>query len=316
MGPEPGRCGTSKEPTAMNVPPSHDPFGGSPDWTAGSSGPPPIYSQQPTPAPGPHPWNQQPRAGGAGSHLHWWIGGAVLGVVALVAVVVLLTVGGHDSTPTRPPVASSAAAVPPGVSTASPTQTSAAAPANLSGLLLPIDDINSRLKTTTTAAPGESGSAPLSIAVTPPNCTSAYAPATGDGYRGAGYSELAVRGFRGPGGAVSTSVIEAVAKFPDAAAAQDFYHRQFADWKSCKYTAVSATYSDGAGDHIKMGIPGDDGTTVIDSAFGAGGATCERTMTVKAAYVIDVRVCRSGGGAGNAGGYGLSLAHAIQRNIT
>lgn len=157
----------------MNVPPSRDPFGGSPDWTANSSGPPPIYSQQPTPAPGPHPWNQQPRAGGGGSRLHWWIGGAVLGVVALVAVVVLLTVGGHDSTPNRPPVASSAAAVPPGVSAASPTQTSAAAPANLSGLLLPIDDINSRLKITTTAAPGESGSAPLSITFTPPNCTSA-----------------------------------------------------------------------------------------------------------------------------------------------
>jgi hypothetical protein len=314
MRPEPGRIRASKEPTAMTVPPSHDPFGGSPDWTAGSSAPPPIYSRQPTPVPGPHPWNPQPRPVGA-SHLHWWIGGGVLGVVALVAVVVLL-IGGHDSTPTRPPVASSAAAVPPGVSTASPTQTSAAAPAYLSGLLLPIDEINSRLKTTTTAAPGESGSAPLGIAVTPPNCASAYAPATGDGYRGAGYSELAVQGFRGPGNAVSTSVIEAVAKFPDAAAAQAFYQRQFADWKSCKYTAVSATYSDGASDHTKTGVPGDDGTTVLDSAFGAGGATCERAMTVKSAYVVDVRVCRGGGGAGNAGGYGVSLAHAIGRNIT
>lgn len=300
------------------LPPSHDPFGAAPNWTGGTSGQPPIYSQQTPPTQWQPGLSQQPRPASPRGHLHWWIGGTVLAVVALVAVVVLVTVGGTDHTPARPPVATSAAPVPSRATTAPPTSTSAPAAASPGGLLLPEQDITSRMKTTMTTAGGESGSAPLNIAITPSNCSSAYAPATADGYRGAGYSELAVKGFRGPDGAASTSVVEAAAKFPDAAAAQTFYHAQFGNWASCKYTAASATYADGSSDHLKIAVPGDDGSTAIDSAFALGGrgsAGCERAMTVKAAYVIDVRVCRGATG-GNAGGYGSSIAHAIARNIS
>src|SRR5690625_1966480 len=75
----------------------------------------------------------------------------------------------------------------------------------------------------------EHAAAPLSVSVTPSECTGNVIPATTATYAGVDYTDMAAQGFRGPGNSVSTSVIEAVVRFPDAAAAKRFLNDQYAE---------------------------------------------------------------------------------------
>ncbi|OHV04964.1 sensor domain-containing protein [Mycobacterium talmoniae] len=231
-----------------------------------------------------------------------------------------------DTTPAGPSTSVNASAAPSSRQSTSsaPTSSSKAAGTSLSGLLLTPDEINSRMKTTMTVSNNESGSAPLAnLTVTPSNCASAYAPATTTAYDGSGFTGIAVQGFRGPGNTVATSVIQAAAKFPDAAAAQAFLDQQFTAWGGCKFTQVTADYGDGTTAHRKFTAPGKspgkDGDTLVLTGLESsapGAPSCDRAMTIKSDVVVDVVVCKDGSDGQNAGGYGTGLAHAIQRNIS
>ncbi|WP_085109671.1 sensor domain-containing protein [Mycolicibacillus trivialis] len=330
-----------------HLPPQHGfPPGGDPRRRPGV--PPGPYRQPPPYGPPPQQYGYPPHPGYQPPGQPWpsgppplgGPGGAppsnsrqllMVGAGLLVALLVLMFVvvgvtrddsGSDDTATTASP--SSAEAAPPSSDAASPTSstTSASSPSagDLAGLLESPAQINDRMKTTMTPAPGESGSEPLTkVTVTPSECTGNFIPATAAVYAGSGFTAMAVQGFRGPGDKVSTSVIEAAVRFPDAAAAKRFFNDRYADMSDCTYKPVTAAYGDGASYDGKTtavgkssGSEGDLINTIIFRNPMEGTIGCDRALGVNADVIVDVLVCSDG----NSGGYGTGLARAIMRKVS
>jgi serine/threonine-protein kinase len=252
----------------------------------------------------------------------WWAVGGTAALATSVAVIATMMSGvGQRSDSAKPlPVASSATGAVQPLATHVPMspplapEPSPVDPDALGGLLLTQGDVSSTLQTQMTVANDESGSAPLAnLTVKPRFCASAYAPATTAAYANSGFTGMAVEGLRGPDSTLFPSVLQAVATFPDEDAAKAFLSTQERIWGTCKLTVLTVDYGNGTTDKTTFGETGRDGDTINGNMSAASGSTagCERAMTTKATVVIDVRVCQQ-----SPDGYALSIAHAIQRNVT
>lgn len=308
-------------------------------WSHGAPPPPGPYGRPPAgppPQPGypPYPGYPQAPLPPPPKNKRIWVWVAVGAVSALLMATVLIVLArgdrsGSDSTAAGPSTTVSAppadTAGPDAGPSSSPVSTSAGSPpesgnSTLAGYLQTREQLEERMKGPLTPSTGESGTAPLAVTVTPPECTGNVTPATATIYSGIDYTDMVVQGFRGPGNSVTTNVIEAVVRFPDAAAAKRFLNDQYADMSSCVYKAVTVTYPDGAtfdGKTTAVGKNTDTegdllNTIVFPNPLPADtGKGCDRALGRHDAVIVDVAVCRDAG----SGGYGTGLARAILRAI-
>ncbi|MGB3521093.1 MAG: sensor domain-containing protein [Mycobacterium sp.] len=187
--------------------------------------------------------------------------------------------------------------------------------ADLADVLVPADEVSERMDTTMQVISSESGTQPLSTpTTTPANCTAVYAPGSAAAYDGSGYTDFVVQTLRQPGGEVNPNVVQAVAEFPDAKAAQTYLNDQAATWKSCKGTPLTADYANGLTSDLKAGVVTAGGLELFATLFAnpmKGTAGCERVLQAKGNYVVDVRLCTDD----NPGGKGRSLRSQIVRNL-
>lgn len=186
---------------------------------------------------------------------------------------------------------------------------------DLADALVPADEVSERMGTTVQVVSSESGTHPMSNPTTnPANCTVVYAPGSAAGYDGSGYTDIVVQSLRPAGGEVGTSVIEAIAEFPDTKAAQTYLNGQAATWKNCKGTPIIAEYSNGMTADLKAGVVTAGGLELFAMLFTnpmKGSAGCERVLQAKNNYVVDVLLCSDD----NPGGKGRSLRSQIVRNL-
>ncbi|OBH19378.1 sensor domain-containing protein [Mycolicibacter terrae] len=187
--------------------------------------------------------------------------------------------------------------------------------ADLATVLLSADDISERMDTPMQVISSESGTRPLTTpTTTPANCASVYAPGSAAGYDGSGYTDIVVQTLRQPGGEVSPNVVQAVAEFADAKAAQTYLNEQAGIWKNCKGTPFTAEYTNGMTADLKAGVVTAGGLELVATLFTnpmKGSAGCERVLQAKNNYVVDVRLCNDT----NPGGKGRSLRSQIVRNL-
>ncbi|WP_232538303.1 sensor domain-containing protein [Mycobacterium intracellulare] len=152
--------------------------------------------------------------------------------------------------------------------------------------------------------------------IDPAKCASAVAPALEATYTGSGYTGVAVQGLMEPSPG-RHKVIQAVAVFPDEAAAQQFRAQQLSAWQGCRLTDVTVSFPGGQpADHATITIVSDtDG--IASTVLLPAGATehkdseCERAMAVRRNVIADVRVCGQ-----NTITAGVMLVRAINDNIT
>ncbi|OBY33176.1 sensor domain-containing protein [Mycolicibacter kumamotonensis] len=187
--------------------------------------------------------------------------------------------------------------------------------ADLAAVLVSADDVSERMDTPMQVITSESGTHPMSTpTTTPANCASVYAPGSAAAYDGSGYTDIVVQTLRQPGGEVSPNVVQAVAEFPDAKAAQSYLNDQAGVWKSCKGTPLTAEYTNGMTSELKAGVVTTGGLELYATLFlnpMKGSAGCERVLQAKNNYVVDVRLCDDT----NPGGKGRSLRSQIVRNL-
>ncbi len=189
-------------------------------------------------------------------------------------------------------------------------------PADLAAVLVSADDISQRMDTPMQVISSESGTHPMTTpTTTPANCAAVYAPGSAAGYTGSGYTDIVVQTLRQPGGEVNPNVVQAVAEFPDAKAAQTYLNDQAAIWKSCKGTPFTAEYTNGMTADLKAATVTAAGLELFANLFTnpmKGSAGCERVLQAKNNYVVDVRLCNDT----NPGGKGRSLRSQIVRNLS
>lgn len=195
------------------------------------------------------------------------------------------------------------------IAQAAPTTT------DLAEVLVPAAEVSERMDTTMQVISAESGTSPLSTTtIAPANCTAVYTPGSAAAYDGSGYTDFVVQTLREPGGEVNPNVVQAVAEFPDAKAAQTYLNDQAAVWKSCKGTPLTADYANGLTSDVKAGVVTAGGLELYATLFAnpmKGTAGCERVLQAKSNYVVDVRLCTDD----NPGGKGRSLRSQIVRNL-
>lgn len=265
-----------------------------------------------------------PRGGGSGKW--WW----VLGGVAAAAVVTIgaVTLIGDDSASTTTTTTAAASATTTTSTSAAPssTPTSSAPPAgpanidaaNLAQLLLTAEEVSSRMSSPG-MIPGDLTKEPAAgVNVTPADCTGVFTPGHSMVYETSGYTGFAAQPVFDPNDGIH-KVIQMVASFPDAAAAQAFYQEQVADWTGCKFTTLEVAATGGAGgDTVKTGavVNTDDNADseylqTILLSDGPPEKMCQRDLTVRANVIIDVRAC-----ADNPGGAAWSIMKDIGAKIT
>ncbi|WP_255363001.1 sensor domain-containing protein [Mycobacterium sp. 1245852.3] len=153
------------------------------------------------------------------------------------------------------------------------------------------------------------------VSIDPAKCASAVAPALASTYTGSGYTGVAVQGLMeaSPG---RHKVIQAVAAFPDEAAAQQFYTQQLSAWRGCRLTGVTVSFTNGQpDDHATITIISETEGIASTVLLPAGanehqGSECERAMGVRRNVVVDVRACGQ-----NTITTGTFLVRAINDNI-
>lgn len=288
-------------PPPPSVPgPAHPPHAPQhPVWTQ-----PPHTPQPPAGGPPPQVPAATPTAAARGRRP------LILGAVAALAVAAaagggyLYTQRDTSAASTAPPAAPGGSQVPAGPVTtvpAEPTTSDTPAPPPppppapvltadaLPGLLLPADQISTLLGT-----PGMTAtrieSQPLDAQIAPAQCDGPWGPAYATTYTGSGFTGLAVQVVTNK----PVQAAQAVAAFPDAAAAKVFFDRQAGMWNACKNTRITQTV-DGDSSTVESGVPAMVGEvmTLALTALSAStpGQHCERDMTYRGNVVIDVRAC-------------------------
>lgn len=208
------------------------------------------------------------------------------------------------------------AAVLVGVAVDGATAHAAPKPADLAAVLVPVDDISQRVDAPMQVISSESGTHPMTTpTTTAANCTAVYAPGSAAGYGGSGYTDIVVQTLRPTDGEATPNVVQAVAEFPDAKAAQTYLNEQADMWKSCKGTPFTAEYANGMASDLKAGVVTAGGLELFAMLFTnpmKGSAGCERVLQAKNNYIVDVRFCNDT----NPGGKGRSLRSQIVRNLS
>ncbi len=327
-------------PASPPGPPPHGasvgpPQGTSPTWQGQGPGPSPW--QVPPPAP---PWAVPP---GPSPHLYpagavgippggypplprrrrwpWWVAGAAAAVVTAL-VITLVALGSHDSktastsaAPSSTRVSASSRPAP----TSSAAGTSPAAPALdaavLSSLLASAEQVSDILHHVQMNPRDVLTSLSSDASIDPAKCASAVAPALESTYTGSGYTGVAVQGLMesSPG---RHKVIQAVAAFPDEAAAQQFQAQQLSAWRGCRLTDVTVSFPGGQpADHATITIVSDSEGIASTVLLPAGASEhkdseCERAMASRRNVVVDVRACGQ-----NTITAGVTLVRAINDNI-
>lgn len=252
----------------------------------------------------------------------WWVAGAVA-VAATVLVVTLVVLGSSDSKTSSnsatPSSMRAAAPVRPAPTSSSPGAPPAAPPldtAALPSLLASAEQVGNVLHDVQMNHREVSTSLASDASIDPAKCASAVAPALASTYTGSGYTGVAVQGLMeaSPG---RHKVIQAVAAFPDEAAAQHFYAQQLSAWRGCRLTDVTVSFPGGQpDDHATITIVSDSEGIANTVLLPAGASQhkdseCERAMAVRRNVVVDVRACGQ-----NTITAGVMLVRAINDNIT
>lgn len=331
----------SGSPAPPPGPPQHGahlghPPGASPPWQAPPPGPshwqvPPAAPPWPVlPGQPPHRYPAGPVGIGQGGYpppprrrrWPWWVAGAAAVVVAGL-VITLVVLGSNESTTTPKSAAPSSTRVP-ASSRPAPTSSATGAPpaappvdtAALPSLLASAEQVSSILNHVQMSPREVSTSLSSDASIDPAKCASAVAPALEATYTGSGYTGVAVQGLMEPSPG-RHKVIQAVAAFPDEAAAQQFRAQQLSAWQGCRLTDVTVSFPGGQpADHATITIVSDtDG--IASTVLLPAGATehkdseCERAMAVRRNIIADVRVCGQ-----NTITAGVMLVRAINDNIT
>lgn len=331
----------SGSPAPPSGPPQHGahvgrPPGASPPWQAPPPGPshwqvPPAAPPWPVlPGQQPHPYPAGAVGIGPGGYppprrrprWPWWVAGAAA-VVVTGLVITLVVLGSNESTTTPKSAAPSSTRVP-SSSRPAPTSSATSAPpaappvdtAALPSLLASAEQVSNILNHVQMIPREVSTSLSSDASIDPAKCASAVAPALEATYTGSGYTGVAVQGLMEPSPG-RHKVIQAVAAFPDEAAAQQFRAEQLSAWQGCRLTDVTVSFPGGQpADHATITIVSDtDGiaSTVLLPAGATGhkDSECERAMAVRRNIIADVRVCGQ-----NTITAGVMLVRAINDNIT
>lgn len=309
--------------------------GASPTWQGQAPGPAP-WQVPPAAPPWPVPPGQPPHpyAGGPGGvtpggyppsprrrRWPWWVAGAAAAVVTGL-VITLVTLGSNDSKTTSNSAAPSsmrpAAPLRPAPTSAPATPPAAPAldTAVLPSLLASAEQVSNILHDVQMNPRDVSTSLSSDASIDPAKCSSAVAPALESTYTGSGYTGVAVQGLMEPSPG-RHKVIQAVAAFPDEAAAQQFQAQQLSAWQGCRLTDVTVSFPGGQpADHATITIVSNsDGiaSTVLLPAGASGhkDSECERAMASRRNIVVDVRACGQ-----NTITAGVMLVRAISDNIS
>lgn len=299
------------------------------------AGPPTGGGYPPAPPAGGYPPAASPApAGGSGNGgggRRWGLAVGAAAVVAAVAVGGAWWFVGRDDKPGNTTAASDSTTTSQ-TSTAPPTTTGSAQPTSstpttttsstpsgtispqaLPNLLLSADEVSTRMSSPG-MVPGDLAKEPAAgVDVTPASCTGVFTPGHAVVYGGSGYTAFAAQTDNDPGGGIH-KVIQMVASFPTDQAAQDFYAKQFAAWKACGGTSVSAA-SPGSSDTTtaQVGsvteVQGVLQTIVLPTT--SPSRICARNLAAKGNVIIDVRAC-----AENPGSAAWSMVRDIGQKIT
>lgn len=319
-------------PHGAPIEPAQDAY---PTWQGQAPGPspwqgPPAAPPWPVP-PGqpPHPYAGGPVGMPPGGYppsprrrrWPWWVAGAGAAVVAGL-VITLVALGGNDSKTTSNSAAPSSTRIP-ASSRPAPTSSTPSAPppapaldtAALPSLLASAEQVSNILHNVQMNPRDVSTSLSSDASIDPAKCASAVAPALEGTYTGSGYTGVAVQGLMEPSPG-RHKVIQAVAAFPDEAAAQQFQAQQVSAWQGCRLTDVTVSFPGGQpADHATITIVSNtDG--IASTVLLPAGATehkdseCERAMAARRNIIVDVRVCGQ-----NTITAGATLVRAITDNV-
>lgn len=261
-----------------------------PRTLAGQPGPPPAY---------PAPSRRRRRS----------VIGAAAAAVVLIAAATVTAVAWPDGR-TAGPGATTApgSAAPPG---------SASVPASAQGP--PATDIGPAqlrpILLTAAQIPGRSNGDPLLLEqdsadllddagiVDNPPCLGAWMPAERSVYAGSEDTGVAVQTLRAMNAkAWQDSVTQAVIAFSSQDKAGGFYVRQRGQWGLCGGQPITVTPPGGVAQTWDFGQPVTTaGVLTITATLRGGGGSCQHGMMVRGNVVIDIRQCRSAGGADVAG---------------
>lgn len=290
--------------------------GAYPTWQGQAPGPspwqnPPAAPPWPVP-PGqpPHPYAGGPVGMPPGGYRPsprrrrwpWWVAGAAAAVVTGL-VITLVALGSNDAKTTSNSTAPSSTRVS-ASSRPAPTSSTPSAPppapaldtAVLPSLLASAAQVSDILHHVQMNPRDVSTSLSSDASIDPAKCSSAVAPALESTYTGSGYTGVAVQGLMEPSPG-RHKVIQAVAAFPNEAAAQQFEAQQLSAWQGCRLTDVTVSFPGGQpADHATITIVSDtDG--IASTVLLPAGATehkdseCERAMAARRNVVVDVRAC-------------------------
>ena len=148
-------------------------------------------------------------------------------------------------------------------------------------------------------------------------CVGAYAPAQASVYADTGYTAIRAQAVHEPGDVpIAFEILQAVAEFPTAAAADKLLLDQTAQWAACSGTDFTLTYSGMAPQGWKFGplitrptvISMKNAPTDPNNRPNTGG--CQRAMAIRNNVVADVWACRMG-----LSNQGVDLANAILAKV-
>jgi serine/threonine-protein kinase len=136
-------------------------------------------------------------------------------------------------------------------------------------------------------------------AVSAPACRSAWSPATQSAYSSSGQTGAAVQSLRAPGAAVwQDGLIQAAISLNTVMNISLFMQDQQHQWAECANAGpVTVTMPDGAVHTWTFSPPVTTAGVVTTSANSTDGSqSCARGIAARGNVVIDMRLCRPGGG--------------------
>jgi eukaryotic-like serine/threonine-protein kinase len=287
---------------------------GDQQWSPQASGPPTqqgfaaAHTQRGAPAPPPFPASVKPRR-------RRLILAVVAAVVVLAGAAVSAITLGH-----RSDEHAKAAAPPPAPTTSAPSPSPVAPlPPKAIDALLPAPEEVAQVMGASELAVFKSVDTVIdeSPVIAQKKCVGAYAPAQASVYADSGYTAIRTQAVHEPGDVpIAFEILQAVAEFPTAAAADKLLLDQTAQWAACSGTDFTLTYSGMAPQGWKFGplitrptlISMKNAPSDPNNKPNTGG--CQRAMAIRNNVVADVWTCRIG-----LSNQGVDLANAILAKV-
>ncbi|QUR69119.1 serine/threonine-protein kinase PknH/PknJ [Mycobacterium spongiae] len=236
-----------------------------------------------------------------------WIAASLAAVVVLVVVAAIVWPRGSSPAPPAAqggnpaPARSSTTTGATAPTSATPTRRPATdvAPDQLRSILLSDSQIANIAGGAALTMDSDTTELSANASVSSPRCRGAWSPAQRSVYAGSGQTGAAVQTLRALGAAVwQDGVIQAAVSLDSVMSISGFMQGEQRRWVACAQAgAVTVTLPDGAAQSWTFSQPVTTGGIVTLTATPAdGGVSCSRGIAARGNVVIDMRLCRPGGG--------------------